>query len=72
MASCAWLLQTAEKAIAEHPAGYVPRGGKPCMNEPSLTPEEGTAEQFQAILLVEALGMPEPDMEPIRHRDLRM
>ncbi|MGA9341956.1 MAG: hypothetical protein WBV61_06435 [Rhodanobacteraceae bacterium] len=71
MAYYAWLLQTADDALARisgRPRRHAPAPAQP----PPASSAEGAAEQLEAMLLVEAFGLPEPSSEPIVHRTLLM
>jgi hypothetical protein len=39
---------------------------------PPPTPAHGAAEQLQALLLIEAFGLPGPSKRPITYHDLRL
>ena len=43
----------------------------PALKAPA-TAAQGAAEQLQALLLIEAFGLPVPSLEPIRYHDLRL
>lgn len=66
--SCAWLIRTAEEALAKAP----PQAGRPHPWEPPRNAAAGVVEQMRALLLGEAFGIPEPCRDPIRYADLRM
>lgn len=41
----------------------------PALKAPA-TPAQGAAEQLQALLVIEAFGLPKPSAEPVSHREL--
>lgn len=62
-----WFQKIMDEALAS-PHGHDP---VPALAPPT-TPAHGAAEQLQAILLIEAFGLPKPSKRPITYHDLRL
>jgi hypothetical protein len=62
-----WFQKIMDEALAS------PRSSDPISAlKPPTTPAHGAAEQLQALMLIEAFGLPEPSKQPIAYFDLRL